>query len=94
MFRKFIAGIKPHIIPETILLFKVMLPFAMLFSFIFCQTNAADILKPWLKLFLLGTLYSLIGLILMRIVAFFVKRVLTGIPVAQGDIHQEIQKVK
>ncbi len=92
MFRKVFASIRPHIVPETIAFFTKMLPLAILISWIFMLTNAGDIIKPFWKLALFSVLWSLVGLYLCRIVAFYNKKVISGLAVAQGDVYHDPTK--
>lgn len=94
MFRKMFASIKPHIVPETKAFFIKMLPLAILISWTFAMTSAGDVIKPMWKLALFSVLWSLVGLYLMRIIAFYVKKFTIGVPAVQADVFQDPQLTK
>ena len=94
MFKKMFANIKPHLVPETIAFFTRMLPLSILLSGAFMMTSAGDILKPFWKLILFSVIWSLFGLYLCRIVAFYVKKIMSGIAVVQDDIYQDTNLIK
>ena len=88
MFRSII----PHIIPEfKLLLFKI-LPLGILLSLFFITSEAQYLIRDDIKLILYGVLLGVLGIYLVRIIAYFVLRILTQIPYIIPDIFHDESK--
>ena len=86
--KKMFRSIVPHIIPEfKLLLFKI-LPLGILLSIFFITSEAQYLIRDDIKLVLLGV----IGIYLVRIVAYFVLRIMTQIPYIIPDIFHDESK--
>ncbi|GLR16700.1 hypothetical protein [Portibacter lacus] len=90
--KKMFRNIVPHIIPEfKLLLFKI-LPAGMVLSIFFITSEAQYLIRDELKLILYGVLLGVAGIYLMRIIAYFILRIMTQIPYIIPDIFHDESK--
>ena len=90
--KKMFRSIIPHIIPEfKLLLFKI-LPLGILLSLFFITSEAQYLIRDDIKLILYGVLLGVLGIYLVRIIAYFVLRILTQIPYIIPDIFHDESK--
>jgi len=90
--KKMFRSIIPHIIPEfKLLLFKI-LPLGILLSVFFITSEAQYLIRDDIKLILYGILLGVIGIYLVRIIAYLVLRILTQIPYIIPDIFHDESK--
>lgn len=92
--KKMFRSIVPHIIPELKLLLFRILPLGMLLSVFFIFSEAQYLIRDELKLMLYGVLLGVGGIYLMRILAYFILRIITQIPYVIPDIYQDESKTQ
>lgn len=92
--KKMFRSIIPHIIPELKLLLFRILPLGILLSTFFIFSEAQYLIRDELQLILYGVLLGVAGIYLMRILAYFILRILTQIPYVIPDIFYDDSKNK
>jgi hypothetical protein len=92
--KKMFRSIVPHIIPELKLLLFRILPLGMLLSLFFITSEAQYLIRDEIKLILYGVLLGVAGIYLMRILAYFILRIITQIPYVIPDIYQDESKTQ
>jgi hypothetical protein len=92
--KKMFRSIVPHIIPEFKLLLFRILPLGILLSLFFIFSEAQYLIRDILQLWLYGVLLGVAGIYLMRILAYFILRILTQIPYIIPDIYHDESKTQ
>lgn len=87
MLRRVFARIQPHIVPETMMFFKRILPAGMILAFLIFLTDGNLIYRSSIKLYLLGLALCVGGLYIMRIMAYLIFKVVTGTNKVKQDLY-------